>query len=109
MVQVKVNGSVVNDQFLTQVLDWFVLDAVDSIDLSNVGYTGGNAGPGEEAYLALSEVANPVIWEQPGGNTRLAYFATEVDGITAASLQAAVRLSATFPNATVASGSLTVV
>lgn len=107
----KVNGSAAQPkQVLTGALSFFVLDAVDAVNLANVGYTGGNAGPGEKAIQALASVANPVIWDVDNVDTTLAYFAVEFPGVSAASLETAVRaLGAPFANATVAAGVITVV
>ena len=103
----KVNGSAAQPkQVLTGAVSFFKLDAVDALDMSNVGFTGGNAGPGEKAIQGLALVANPVLWDVDNSNTRLVHFAVEFPGVTAASLQTAVRL--TYANATVVAGNLSV-
>jgi hypothetical protein len=109
MAQVKVNGSVQPGQFLTGTLTYFIVDAVDggaSANIANFGYTAGAANPGEKVVFALQTVANPVIIES--ANARVMYVATEIGGASASALQTAVR-STGLANATVTSGTLTVV
>jgi hypothetical protein len=106
MAQTRVNGSAAEGQFLTGALSWFVIDEVDGdANIANFGYTTGSADPGELVLNAFATVANPVVVES--GNARIMYVATEVPGISAASLQSAVR-AAGFANLTVASGSISV-
>lgn len=108
MAQTKVNGAVAEGQFLTGSLTFFIVDEVDgAANIANFGYTAGAADPGEKVVLALQTVATPVIIES--ANARVMYVATEVNGITAASLQTAVRAATGYANLTVAAGTLTVV
>lgn len=103
----KVNGSAAQPkQTLSGVVSFFKLDVVDALDMSNVGFTGGNAGPGEKAIQGIATAANPVLWDVDNANTRIVHFAVEVPGFTAAALQTAVRT--VFANATVVAGNLTV-
>ena len=107
MAQTKVNGSAAEGQFLTGALNWFVIDEVDgSANIANFGFTAGSADPGEVVLNALATVANPVVIES--GNARVMYVATEVPGITAASLQTAIRAATGYANLTVAAGSISV-
>jgi len=106
MAQTRVNGAAAEGQFLTGKLTWFVIDEVDgAANIANFGFTAGAADPGEKVLNAVATVANPVVIES--ANARVMYLATEVNGITAAALQTAVR-AAGFANATVASGTIIV-
>ena len=74
------------------------------------GFTAaGNPKGGEAALSAMAVVANPVILNTHGSNTRILYFAVEVDGISNSALQTALRANSTFANATVTAGSYSVV
>jgi hypothetical protein len=107
MAQTRVNGSAAEGQFLTGALTWFKIDEVDgSANIANFGFTAGSADPGEKVLNAFATVANPVVIES--GNARVMYVATEVPGITASSLQTAIRSATGYANLTVASGSITV-
>jgi hypothetical protein len=106
----RVNGAVAPDQFLTAELNYFVVSAGANAtgNLAAFGYeSNGAIKSGEAAVLALQTVANPVIIESANATTL--YVVTELDGVTAARLQTAVRGVVGFPNATVAAGTLAVV
>jgi hypothetical protein len=108
MAQTRVNGSVVEGQFLTGSLTFFIIDEVNgAANIANFGYTTGSADPGEKVVLAFQTVANPVIIES--ANARVMYAATEVNGVTAAALQTAIRAATGYSNLTVTAGTLTVV
>ena len=108
MPQTRVNGAAANGQDLTGALTWFRIDEVDgSANIANFGFTTGSADPGEKLLNAFATVANPVIVQT--GNARIMHVATEVPGITAASLQTAIRAAGGFTNLTVTAGSVTVV
>lgn len=108
MAQVKVNGSVREGQFLTGSLNFFIVDEVDgAANIANFGYTAGAADPGEKVVFAFSTVVNPVIIES--ANARVMYVATEIGGIPAANIQAAIRAATGYANLTVTAGTLTVV
>ena len=108
MAQTRVNGSVVAGQFLTGSLNYFIVDEVDgSANIANFGFTAGAADPGEKVVNAIALVSNPVIIAS--GNARVMYVATEVNGVTAANLQANVRAATGYANLTVTSGSFRVV
>lgn len=108
MAQTRVNGAAAEGQFLTGRLTWFVIDEVDgSANIANFGFTAGSADPGEKVLNAFATVANPVVVES--ANARVMYVATEVPGITAASLQTAIRSAGGLSNLTVASGTVVVV
>lgn len=108
MAQTRVNGAAAEGQFLTGRLTWFVIDEVDgAANIANFGFTAGAADPGEKVLNAFATVANPVVVES--GNARVMYVATEVPGITASSLQTAIRAAGGLSNLTVVAGSLTVV
>lgn len=93
-------------QFLTGRLAFFELDA--KTDIGVFGYhANGNAKAGEVAVKALATIANPVILEPSAESANVLYFATEVPGIDAALIQAAVR-AAGFASADVAQGTLSV-
>lgn len=110
MAQLRVNGASAADQFLSGELKHFILDAVDAVDVHQFGFTAaGNPKGGEAALSALAVVANPVIMNKHGSNTRILYFAVEVDGISNSALQTALRANSTFANATVTAGSYSVV
>lgn len=107
MAQTRVNGAAAEGQFLTGTLTWFAIDEVDgAANIANFGFTAGSADPGEKVLNAFATVANPVVVES--GNARVMYVATEVNGITAASLQTAIRAATGYSNLTVAAGSITV-
>ena len=108
MAQTRVNGSVAEGQFLTGALTCFRIDEVDgTANIANFGFTAGSADPGEKVVNAISLVTNPVIVES--GNARVMYIATEVNGVTAANLQANVRAATGYANLTITSGSFRVV
>ena len=108
MPQTRVNGAAASGQDLTGALTWFRIDEVDgTANIANFGFTAGSADPGEKLLNALATVANPVVVQS--GNARVMYVATEVNGITASSLQTAIRAAGGFANLTVAAGTLTVV
>ncbi len=108
MAQTRVNGSVTAGQFLTGSLNYFIVDEVDgSANIANFGFTAGAADPGEKVVNAIALVSNPVIIAS--GNARVMYVATEVNGVTAANLQANVRAATGYANLTVTSGSFRVV
>ena len=108
MAQTRVNGTAAEGQFLTGALTWFKIDEVDgTANIANFGFTSGSADPGEKALNAFATVANPVVVES--ANARIMHVATEVPGITAASLQTAIRAAGGFTNLTVTAGSVTVV
>ena len=110
MAQIRVNGSVAADQFLTVELKHFILDAVDAVNVHQFGFTAsGNPKGGEAALSAMATVANPVILNTHSSNTRILYFAVEVDGVGASALQTALRSNTTFSNATITAGSYSVV
>jgi len=103
MAQTKVNGAPLADQFLTGTLDWFIVTDVDAAtDIDDFGTVDGNA---ETVLRAVSTVANPVVVEE--GTASIMYVATEVPGVSAASLQTAV--AGVLTNATVVAGTVTVV
>ena len=108
MAQSKVNGSVTEGQFLTGTLTHYIVDEVDGdANIASFGYTAGSANPGELVVEALSTIVNPVIVES--ANARVMYFAAEVEGHTAATIQEAVRDVTGYANITVATGTYTVV
>lgn len=108
MAQTRVNGAVASDQFLTGELTHFILDEVDGAsNVASFGYSAGVANKGEEAVNLIQTVANPVIIN--ASNARILHFAVETPGITASSLQTAVRLGSSFANATVTAGTYAVV
>lgn len=108
MAQTRVNGAAAEGQFLTGTLTWFRIDEVDgTANIANFGFTAGSADPGEKVLNAFALLANPVVVES--GNARVMYVATEVNGIPAANIQAAIRSVGGFPNLTVTEGSVTVV
>jgi hypothetical protein len=108
MAQTRVNGGAAEGQFLTGSLTWFKIDEVDgTANIANFGFTSGSADPGEKVLNAFATVANPVVVES--GNARVMYVATEVNGITASSLQTAIRAAGGLSNLTVTAGSVTVV
>jgi len=108
MAQTRVNGAAAEGQFLTGTLTWFRIDEVDgTANIANFGFTTGSANPGEKVLNAFATVANPVVVES--GNARIMYVATEVNGVTAASLQTAIRAAGGLTNLTVTAGSVTVV
>ncbi len=108
MAQTRVNGAVTPGQFLTGSLNYFIVDEVDgAANIANFGFTAGSADPGEKVLNAFATVANPVVVES--ANARLMYVATEVPGITASSLQTAIRAAGGLSNLTVVAGSVTVV
>ena len=110
MAQIRVNGATSVDQFLTGELKHFILDAVDAINVHQFGFTAsGNPKGGEAALSAMGLVANPVILNTHASNTRILYFAVEVDGITNSALQSALRSNTSFANATITAGSYSVV
>lgn len=105
---VRVNGGVEADQFLTAVLDYFIIDEVDeAANIASFGFDGnGDPNPGEEVIQALQTVANPVIIES--ANARVMYIAVEVDGVSASDMANAINARDTFGNATVTAGSFVV-
>jgi hypothetical protein len=105
---VRVNGAVQEDQFLSAVLNYYIVDEVDgAANIASFGYDGnGDPNPGEELVLALQTVANPVILES--ANARVMYVALEIDGVAASDIANAINASATFGNATVTEGSFVV-
>lgn len=108
MAQTRVNGAAAEGQFITGTLTWFAIDEVDgAANIANFGFTAGSADPGEKVLNAFSTVANPVVVES--GNARVMYVATEVGGIPAANIQAAIRAATGYANLTVTAGTLTVV
>lgn len=108
MAQTRVNGAVAEGQFLTGSLTYFRIDEVDgAANIANFGYTAGAADPGEKVVLALQTVATPVIIES--ANARVMHVAIETNGITAASLQTAIRAAGGLSNLTVTAGTLAVV
>ena len=110
MAQLRVNGASAADQFLSGELKHFILDAVDAINVHQFGFTAaGNPKGGEAALSAMAVVANPVILNTHGSNTRILYFAVEVDGISNSALQTALRANTSFANATITAGSYSVV
>ena len=110
MAQIRVNGATSVDQFLTGELKHFILDAVDAVNVHQFGFTAsGNPKGGEAALSAMGLVANPVILNTHASNTRILYFAVEVDGISNSALQVALRSNTSFANATITAGSYSVV
>jgi len=108
MAQTRVNGGAASGQFLTGALTWFKIDEVNgAANIANFGFTAGSADPGEKVLNAFATVANPVVVES--ANARIMYVATEVNGITASSLQTAIRAAGGLSNLTVVAGTLTVV
>lgn len=113
MAQEKLNGSVLSDQFLTGVLNHYIIDASGgTANVASVGYTYDSgteintANDGEQLLMAVSTLVNPVIWEISDVDT--VYFAAEVDGVTAESIEAVLQADATFANVTVTAGTYTV-
>jgi hypothetical protein len=107
----RVNGQVQADQFLTAELNFFVVSAGANAvgNVNAFGYEANGAPKaGESAVLALQTVANPVIIE--AANATTLFVATELGGVSASVMQAALRaaLPDNFPNATVALGTLSV-
>lgn len=108
MAQTRVNGAVEAGQFLTGSLNFFIIDEVaESANIANFGFTAGSANPGEKVILAMQTVANPVIIES--ASDTVMYVATEVNGVTAAALQTAIRSAGGLDSLTVTAGTLTVV
>lgn len=105
----RVNGAVSLDQFLTADLSYFQVSAGANAtgNVNAFGYeANGDIRPGEAALLAIQIVANPVIIE--AANATTLFVVTELGGVTAGSIQAALREVAAFPEAVVAAGSLSV-
>jgi len=108
MAQVKVNGAVAADQFLTGSLNWFIVDA--GVDVSTFGYdVNGDAVPGEQLVELLQDVVNAVIIEPSGTDANVHFVATEVEGHDPADIEAVINASTTFSAATVTPGTLSVV
>jgi len=109
MAQVRVNGAVASDQFLTAELSHFILDEVDgSANIADFGFDGsGDPKAGEAALQAIQTVANPVIVES--SNARVLFFAVENDGHVNTDFANAVNSLSSFANATVTAGSYNVV
>jgi hypothetical protein len=62
MAQVRVNGAVAEGQLLVGSLSHFIIDEVDGTDdISNFGFTTGDADPGEAVIQALSIHCTPVL------------------------------------------------
>lgn len=108
MAQDRVNGSVASGQFLTGSLTHYIVDEVDgAANIASFGWTTGTANPGEVVVEGISTIVNPVIVES--ANSQVMYFAAEVEGHTAADIQAAVRDVTGYANITVTEGTYTVV
>jgi|TARA_B110000858_G_scaffold67913_1_gene78933 hypothetical protein len=62
MAQLRVNGAVAEGQLLVGSLSHFIIDEVDGTDdISNFGFTTGDADPGEAVIQALSIHCTPVL------------------------------------------------
>jgi hypothetical protein len=62
MAQTRVNGAVAEGQLLVGSLSHFIIDEVDGTDdISNFGFTTGDADPGEAVIQALSIHCTPVL------------------------------------------------
>jgi hypothetical protein len=108
MAQVKVNGAVAADQFLTGSLNWFIVDA--GVAVNTFGYdANGDAVPGEQLVELLQDVVNAVIIQPDGTDANVHFVATEVEGIDPADVAAVINGSTTFSAATVTAGTLAVV
>ena len=82
-----------------------IIDEVDGVtDIDDFGTVGGNA---EVVLNAIATVANPVIVAE--GNARVMYVAVERASANLSAMAAAINSASAFANATVTSGSYTVV
>jgi hypothetical protein len=105
MAQTKVHGAPAEGQFLSGNLDHLIIDEVDgATDIDDFGTVGGNA---EVVLNAIATVANPVIVAE--GNARVMYVAVERASANLSAMAAAINSASAFANATVTSGSYTVV
>ena len=105
MAQTKVNGAPAEGQFLSGNLDHLIIDEVDgATDIDDFGTVGGNV---ELVLNAIATVANPVIVAE--GNARVMYVAIERASANLSAMAAAINSASGFANATVVSGSYTVV
>lgn len=105
MAQTKVNGAPAEGQFITGNLDHLIVDEVDGAkDINDFGTVNGNA---QVVLNAIGTVANPVIVAE--GNARVMYVAVEHASANLTAMAAAINSATGFANATVTSGSYTVV
>ena len=110
MAQTRVNGAVLdNSQLLVGSLSHFIIDEVDGTDdISNFGFTTGDADPGEAVIQALSIHCTPVLINSISATV----MHVGVEGSpSAADLLAAVQvvLTGSGANATVTAGEYRVV
>ena len=105
MAQTKVHGAPAEGQFLTGNLDHLIIDEVDgATDISDFGTVNGNV---QAVLNAIGTIANPVIVAE--GNARVMYVAVEHASSNVAAMAAAINGLDDFANATVTSGSYSVV
>ena len=109
MAQTRVNGAVLdNSQLMVGTLSHFIIDEVDGTDnISQFGFSGGNAQKGELVLQALSTRCTPVLINSISATV----MHVGVEGQpSAADLLAAIQpvLTGNGANATVTAGNYTV-